>query len=330
MSNYIALVNRLRNRLNEIQLTNVTWNQTVGFDQFTKEAIMSAHDDIINAEMEWPFLHQTDTFLTTPGTQLYIPSVTVPENFNAGVKEIDWEGFYINDNPTLTTVTHGADVPSTAPYTITVTQQATFRSVVSVLTFPALLSFTETNGDPTETRTYNVINGVFYFSAADAGQAVLIRYQTYNEPSVGLVNKKWLKPIDYDYWRQNLLSRDMTFVGTPDFVFETQTTGQIGLSPVPDKVYSITLEYWLSPEGFTSGGERTDELLIPVRFENVIIDGALKYCYEFREDAPLAAAAEKRFITGIQRMRTELINRAETMKTGFQWRRSFGPFGWPT
>src|SRR6185369_5068122 len=54
----------------------------------------------------------------------------------------------------------------------------------------------------------------------------------------------------------------------------------------------------------------------------VLLDGASKYLYDFREDAPLSKAAEDRFNRGLMRMRTELINRSMDMRSSFHWRNS--------
>jgi hypothetical protein len=99
-------------------------------------------------------------------------------------------------------------------------------------------------------------------------------------------------------------------------VFKPQVSGQIGISPVPDQVYNIFFEFWLDASELTN---TTDVPLIPEHFYNVLLDGAQKYCFEFRQDAQLAAMADKRFDEGITRMRIELINRTTTMNTGMHW-----------
>ncbi len=63
----------------------------------------------------------------------------------------------------------------------------------------------------------------------------------------------------------------------------------------------------------------TDIPLVPTRYNQIILDGATKYCYEFREDPQAAQLADARFKAGIARMRIELINRDNTMQTGMYW-----------
>src|SRR4051812_3255408 len=116
---YIQLVNKLRNRFNEVALTTGTWSSTIGFDQFTKEAINYAYHDMLNAEMQWPFLHQSGTFKTTPGIQFYTPTLAAPTGFTspAELKQIDYESFYISNNDTRTTISNEVQTVSAAsPY----------------------------------------------------------------------------------------------------------------------------------------------------------------------------------------------------------------------
>jgi len=324
MSNFIQLVNKLRNRLNEVSLNTVTWPQTIGFDLFTKEAINYAYMDIINAELEWPFLHVTHPFLIVPGVQLYTPTVTLtpPTHLEDGPISIDWEGFSIEPNTVLVAAQETTTIPATDPRSYTVTQSARYYQDDGVHYTPSMTQFLRTGTSP-EPGIYTVDKGTYYFHASDGGQAIIVDYfyKTAPVPSnLSPINKKYIRHIDYDYWRQNLLSRDETATGPPEFVFSTQIQNQIGVSPVPDRIYITNMECWLpaSPMDVTA---RADVTVIPIRYENVILDGALKYCYEFRENAPMAAAAEKRFNEGIKRMRTQLINKPEVMKTGFNWNR---------
>ncbi len=127
--------------------------------------------------------------------------------------------------------------------------------------------------------------------------------------------------MDYDTWRSTRLEIDLNnflrgSYSKPTWVFRTQTQGEIGFSPVPDKIYVVDFEIWVDSSDLDA---TTDTPIIPERFFQVILDGAAKYCYEFREDPQMAALADKRFIAGIARMRTELINRETTMNAGMRW-----------
>lgn len=324
MSTYIALVNKLRNRFNEVALNaSTTWSTVVGWDLYTKEAINYAYHDILNAEMEWPFLHQQFTQATTPGIQLYTPSLTAPAGFTspAELKEIDWDSFYIDSNNTNTTISNETvTIPSTSPYVITTANDATWNSDLGVTHTIGGIAFTPVSGDPA-TSQYTITNGRYYFASGDAGVSVKISYITSKAPTTAsVITPSKLIYMDYDHWREAKISQDKGVIKSgeskPMSVFRTQKHGEFGLTPIPDKYYNIIFEYWLDGLDMSAAA---DTSLIPTRFEQVIIDGASMYCYNFREDQQLATAMEKKFNSGIARMRTELINREVSMDAGFYW-----------
>lgn len=335
-TNYIELVNLLRDRFNEVRLVaNTSWVTAVGFDQFTKDAINYAYRDIINAELEWPFTHISGILYTSPGKQLYNivtdAVYTTPTGYLAEIDTIDWDGFYIGSNQTIETFTSESHtIPSSSTYTVTVTNINIASSVTgSIMNFYLdqgvtinAVAATAVTGVPL-TGQYSVQNGVYVFSSADAAKTVAITYQVVSNPPSTLpvpITADKLQYIDYDYWRQNYLPIDLNANGSnytkPTMVFKPQVSGQLGISPVPDQVYNISCEFWLDGAGLSA---TTDIPLIPSHYWYIIIDGAQRYCYEFREDAQLATMADKRFQAGIDRMRIELINRETTMDAGFHW-----------
>ncbi len=336
---YFGLVNKLRDRFNEPHFTVATWATAVGFDQYTKDAINYAYHDILNAEMEWPFLHQDMTFQTTPGTQFYTPTIVPDTDLNASIKAIDWESFYINANATQITVTNQLhSVPSTFPYEIEITIDNSTSPLVSdesnASWFKDLgvkyfnnTALTAVTGDPEEGE-YTLVGNKYRFNEADASSVMKISFTESAPPVIAnVINPQFLPYMDYDYWRQAYLMTDLNISplsrGMPLFVFKPQVEGQIGLTPVPDKIYVITFEYWLDADDLSA---ITDTTLLPDRFEQILIDGASKYCYDFREDPQMSVLYEKRFNAGITRMRIELINRNNSMKTGFHWRsNNFSP-----
>lgn len=332
-SAYIDLVNALRNRFNEPILTTATWGNVVGFDQYTKDVINYAYHDILNAEMEWPFLHQKGTLLTTPGVQLYSITPSSPAGFTspAEIKTFDWDKFYISPNATVTNVSNEIQtIPSVAPYTIAVSNAVSWSSDLGVIYNSNSVALSPVTGDPTVGQyTITPLNGplgTYLFSAADAGKVVKISYVTTVAAEVAqLENANFLTRIDYDFWAQNFLQRDLDAAPSgfalPQYVFKTQKYGQLGLSPVPDKIYQVNFEYWLDGTDLVN---TTDVPLLPSHFNQVIQDGAQKYIYEFREDPQQAQLADARFKAGITRMRIELINRDQTMNAGFNWVRGTG------
>ncbi len=123
--------------------------------------------------------------------------------------------------------------------------------------------------------------------------------------------------MDYDVWRQTRQATDANMSASaytdPDFVFKTQHE-EFGVTPPPDKNYSITFEYWVSPADLSAS---TDTPAIYDRFDHVIIDGAMWYCYMFRENVEAAAGMEKKFKDGIRRMRVDLINRFDAFRSDY-------------
>jgi hypothetical protein len=320
-TSYLNLTNKLRSRFNEPHITAATWATVVGFDQYCKDAINYAYHDILNAEMEWPFLHRAGQFLTSPGTQFY--SVTTADEYT--IKEVDWDSFYIEPNTVNTTYTSELKlIPATAPYTRTPTN-STFSSDLGVTYLATGIEFQSVDHDPQATGEYTIKDGVYYFYSGDANTLIRINYTTVDLSTVNVLPAQHLPYIDYDHWRQVYLNTDYSAAANngfsqPRFVFKTQVYGQVGLTPVPAIISSVNFEYWIDADDLVN---TSDVTLLPVRYEQVLLDGAAKYCYEFREDTPLAKSAEERFQRGIMRMRTELINRSMDARAGFNWRHKY-------
>lgn len=334
---YIDLVNRLRNRFNEVSLNTGTWSIAVGFDQFCKEAINYAYHDILNAEMEWPFLHNTATLLTIPGVQFYAlaPSPANPSSpgYTSPIelKSFDNDKFYISPNATVANISNETHtIPASSTYTIAVTGATSWSSDLGVKYTSSGIALTPVIGDPlvgqySITPTNGPI-GTYVFNASDAGLSVEISYTTTVAATIAQIeNAQYLQYITYDFWCQNFLQRDLDAAPSgfalPNYIFRTQQLNQIGLSPVPDKIYQINFEYWADGADMVA---TTDVPLLPSHFWQTIIDGASKYVYEFRDDPQQAQLADARFKAGITRMRIELINRDQIFNAGFNWVRGSG------
>jgi len=333
---YIDLVNRLRDRFNEVRLDALsTWTTAVGFDQFTKDAINYAYRDIINAELEWPFSHISATLYTVPGQQLYNivtgSNYTVPTGYLVELDTIDMDSFYIGHNQTVETWTNESHtIPSGSLPTLivnNVNQASTITGTTKIyyldqgITINSVAAIAVTGEPLTGQYSVRATDGTYAFSSADAGKTALITYKTVAQPPASFptpISATWLQRIDYDLWRQNYMGVDLNpnSYNKPTNVFQTQTSGIVGFTPVPDKTYNIFLEFWLDA---TEMSNTTDIPLIPQHYWQVIIDGAQKYCYEFREDGQLAQMADARFKAGVERMRIELINTDKTMSAGFSW-----------
>jgi hypothetical protein len=117
-----------------------------------------------------------------------------------------------------------------------------------------------------------------------------------------------LRQINYDTYLQRFYIRDgnagTADYDTPNYVYKT-LDNRIGLTPIPDKAYSIEYDYY---QYQTALSNATDTMAVPDQFKNVVIDGAMYHCYMFRDNSQQATLAQQRFIRGIENMRKLLTN----------------------
>lgn len=106
----------------------------------------------------------------------------------------------------------------------------------------------------------------------------------------------------------------------PTHVYKTQED-KFGITPVPNKTYTIEYRYWKYPEDLILAD---DVCVIPTRFKHVIIDGAMMYMMRFRSNEQSAAMHQQKFNIGIKAMRrlvvdspTQLYSTALTQSFGF-------------
>lgn len=85
----------------------------------------------------------------------------------------------------------------------------------------------------------------------------------------------------------------------PTHVYKTQED-KFGITPVPDKAYSIEYRYWKYPADLTLAD---DVCVVPNRFKHVVIDGAMMYMMRFRSNEQSAAMHQQKFTVGIKSMR---------------------------
>jgi hypothetical protein len=318
---YLQLINALRDRFNEPHITDATFDTVVGFNQYCKDAVNYAYHDILNAEMEWPFLHRDGSFLTVPGIQLY--NVTSADEYT--IKEIDWDSFFITPNRITTTETSEAHIILAADdYVITPTNSTIWASDLGVTYLISGLDFNAVDYDPQTTGQYTIRDGLYYFNSSDVNTLIRINYTTAANSTINNSPPVFLPLLAYDEWRQVRLITDYGAstahgYGIPRNIFKTQRQGEVGVTPVPNQIQTVNFEYWVDGDDLLNSSDVT---LLPVRYEQVLLDGAAKYCYEFREDTPLAKSAEERFLRGIGRMRVELINRGMDVRSGMRWRRT--------
>ncbi len=99
--------------------------------------------------------------------------------------------------------------------------------------------------------------------------------------------------------------------GVPEAVYQTQD-GKFGITPRADQPYVIEYKYWLFP---TDLSVATDNCIVPTRFDNVVIDGAMTYMMLYRSNEQSAAIHRDRFEQGIRNMRRLLMDEPLTMRS---------------
>lgn len=95
----------------------------------------------------------------------------------------------------------------------------------------------------------------------------------------------------------------------PRRVYMTQDS-KFGLTPPPDKEYTIEYKYWNFPSEMSIF---SDVCIIPDRFKGIIIDGGSMFLMMFRSNEQAAAIHKDKFDDGIRTMRRLLMDDAVSM-----------------
>ena len=98
--------------------------------------------------------------------------------------------------------------------------------------------------------------------------------------------------------------------GPPDPIANIPSSDSI-TSPVPDKSsYTVEFDYYTSPTDLSAS---SDTPSIPTRYHDLIVKRAVYYTLLTRSDPQLATVYLQEYSFGLQRMRTDLINRKNYM-----------------
>ena len=85
-----------------------------------------------------------------------------------------------------------------------------------------------------------------------------------------------------------------------------------GLSPIPDKSnYTLYFDYWTFPSDLSSDSDTPG---MPARFHDVVVARAKYYAHVMRSDPTAAQIVLAEYHQGLQKMRTDLINKPEYMR----------------
>ncbi len=147
-----------------------------------------------------------------------------------------------------------------------------------------------------------------FFKVADYNS-----FQIQKDTSLGS-SFKTLSPIERDEWYAKFRDDDYEAGnagrGIPDFVFTSHGSG-FGVTPSPDKAYSIRFRYFLN---YTDITLHSDVTRIPESFDTVIVDGALYHLYMFKDNLDAANAAFQAFTAGLKDLQTLFINSYESVR----------------
>ena len=91
--NFLELVNEINRRLNELELTTITFTTDTGFYQTAKDAVNSSIRHINHEEFSWPWNHREEEETLSAGIVRY----SYPED----AKLINMDSFRIKKNTTL-------------------------------------------------------------------------------------------------------------------------------------------------------------------------------------------------------------------------------------
>jgi hypothetical protein len=133
----------------------------------------------------------------------------------------------------------------------------------------------------TETQTLTVGQSVYDFPSTLSSvdwESFYLKTLNFNNTPVRL---KILNYVDYlnTYRPQDDINGAAGY-SPPRFVYQTQDL-KFGVTPLPDQAYELEYKYWVFPDSLSAS---TDVCIIPDRFSNVVVDGAMVYMMIFRSN----------------------------------------------
>ncbi len=342
MADYVTLVNRTLESLNEITLSTsgTDFSSSRGIQSAVKTFVNQSINDIYNSELQWSFLHSDGTQATTAGTAEY----SLPSDY----RHVDYDTFIVTPTQLVSTNNFSSDANWThtnssisggflvldendsAQQTITSfinnrQYRATFRITGSTVT---LKVGTSSGGTQIKSEDFTITNegeGTVHtttFGATASTLYITLTNTTSTQANVDFINitedidPQRLQHITYEDFARNYretdASIDSSSYGTPEYVYPTQD-GKFGLHPIPDRGnYTILFEYWTT---HTELSAYDDTPTLATRYQDIVVSRAKYYAYMLRGDADMADRCLVQYQDGIKRMRLELINRDEVMRS---------------
>ena len=348
MANYLTLVNNVLNELNEVELTSTTFTSSRGVQTMVKNVINKAINDVYNSEIEWPFLIQTQTDSLVAGTQEYdLPSDFRKvdwDSFMLRPKNLIKNGTFdtnilywtvVSGSPVkVTTTNSGASVTgalqlSSAEVTQAIQTIVNKEYVVRTRTFSEDVSLkvgTASGGTQNLSATLSINNSgdgewlTNRFTATATTTYIGLAEASGNTVEIDTIEvveneqPRKLQYISYDEWFESFSEIDLNQTSKdqfslPMYIYETNDD-KFGLSPIPDRVLSITYQYFQTHSDLVA---HTDIPTLPTRYHDTIVNRGKYYAYMMRANIAATQLSEKDYVEGIKRMRVELLNRKNYM-----------------
>ena len=337
---YLTICNRVLHSLNEVELTAANFSSSKGVQTAVKEFVNRSINDIYGDELEWPFLHSDTTQVTTAGTAEY----TLPANY----RNVDYDSFVLRPLQLISTNefssdanwTHSSGSISGGSLILTAgaSSQQTVTSFVKNRTYRVTLRMTGTGtltlkvgtssgGTQITSTAFTVSNlgegelhsmtfvstaSTLYVTLAGSTATVNVDFITVNED----VQPQALSYISYDAYikehKENDIAHGPSSYNTPRYVYSTQD-GKFGLTPIPDRGnYTIVYEYWTTHSDLSASDS---EPALYARYQDAIVVRSEYYTHQLRSNIDGASMKDKEYKSKLQRMRIDLINKPEYMRT---------------
>jgi len=125
---------------------------------------------------------------------------------------------------------------------------------------------------------------------------------------------KILGYMDRDEWYKD--HRDIDFSAgsagrtIPTHIFTAHGNG-FGVTPSPNKAYSVTFKYFLNYSDIVNFDDVTR---IPESYDSILIDGALYHMYMFKDNLEAAQSSYEIYMQGIKNLQSLYINNYEYIR----------------
>lgn len=342
---YLQLVNRVLNRLNEVNLTSSNFASITGVHATVKDAVNDSIKAIHAAAQEWPFLYSAISQTLTSGTNEYAHSRDLVDwdSFKILMPELLTNGEFTSDITTGWTdidsgtgtssyssgrarLNAGASGVAALTQAITTVTGQRYRVRTKVYGGTVVLKIgTTSGGTEISTTSLTVTNdnrgdwADTFFTATASSTYITISNTANANYEVDSISVKEatsfnkLKYLSYDeflrLFSEIQLQQSAESFTLPVYVYPLPNL-KFGLHPIPDKEYVVTADAW----AFTADlSLYSDNTTIPDKFTNVVVEGAMEIMYMFREDFEQSAMQRDKFRKLIESMRAQLIVKADTM-----------------